>query len=85
MPPELVYQHMVQENRNVDTIKQLYRRISRIVYHYKSGNEFCIYVEDMDSYTNYEDMKQKAHGSNQTPEFLKLTIEEQKRLDELFG
>lgn len=39
----------------------------------------------MDSYTNYEDMKQKAHGSNQTPEFLKLTIEEQKRLDELFG
>lgn len=85
MPPELVYQHMVQENRNVDTIKQLYRRINRIVYHYKSGNEFCIYVEDMDSYTNYEDMKQKAHGSNQTPEFLKLTIEEQKRLDELFG
>ncbi len=87
MPPELVYQHMVHENKNVDTIKQLYRRIDRVVYHYKSGDEYCIYAETMDTYTSYENMKLKARGETSLAAsgFMELTKEEQLRLAEIFS
>lgn len=63
LPPEKVYTNMVSENRDVDTIKQLYRRISRIVYHWKDKNgvyhEFDI---PMSEYKDYESLKYSALG-----------------------
>lgn len=35
MPPEKVYQNMVQENQSIDTLSQLFRRIDSIIYHWK--------------------------------------------------
>jgi hypothetical protein len=33
LPPERVYENMVQDNRHLDTVDQLMRRISFVVYH----------------------------------------------------
>ncbi|MDE7212725.1 MAG: hypothetical protein K2O03_14945 [Lachnospiraceae bacterium] len=54
----------------------------RVVYHYKEGDEFCMYAERMDTYTSYEYMKLKAHGKADLAAngFLELTENEQLRL-----
>lgn len=59
MPPEMVYSHMVSENREVDTLKQLLRRINIIVYHYKdiSDNIFKTFEIPADTYRDYETLR----------------------------
>ena len=73
LPPEMVYQNMVQENQAVDTQKQLFRRIDTIVYHWKDDKGYHEYSMPMSEYINYEDLKMRAHGNdgfiptNETP------------------
>lgn len=57
LPPEMVYKNMVSENREIDTIKQLFRRIDKIVYHYKLNGEYKKHIVDMKDYINYEQLK----------------------------
>lgn len=61
LPPELVYQRMVEENRNIDTIKQLMRRISFIDYHYKQKNgEYKVFRQKSSEYHNLDSIKKAA-------------------------
>lgn len=71
LPPERVYQTMVRENRDLDTIKQLFRRINFVVYHYRDEDakyrEFSI---PMEKYTDYETLREIAENQeNDLPEF----------------
>lgn len=59
LPPEQVYKNMVSENRDVDTIKQLYRRIAKIVYHYVENGEYKTFEQTMLEYKDYDTMKSK--------------------------
>lgn len=69
-PPEQVYKKMVSlDDRENDNIKQLLRRINKIVYHYKEGNEYKTSEQEISNYTNYKDLKRKS-GHN---DFVKLT------------
>lgn len=63
LPPELVYKNMVGENRNIDTIEQLFRRISSVVFHWKDKQGYHTYELPMSEYIDYEDLKNKALGT----------------------
>ena len=63
LPPEKVYQTMVNENQNIDTLTQLFRRINMIVYHWKDEQGYHTYELPMSEYINYEDLKNKALGA----------------------
>jgi hypothetical protein len=60
IPPERAYQKMAEENRDLDTQRQLFRRISFVVYHWKDGENYCKTEIPMSEYTSYEDMKRKC-------------------------
>lgn len=61
LPPELVYKKLVsKEDEKDDTIKQLYRRISKIIYHWVSGGTFNRFEQSMEAYTSYDFLKQAA-------------------------
>lgn len=72
--PEAVYQNMVSENQNIDTLTQLFRRINKIVYHWKDEKGYHTYEMPMSEYINYEDLKNRALG---VYDFKKVTDEEQ--------
>ena len=81
LPPEQVYKKLVSlEDRENDSMKQLFRRINTIVYHWKDGEEYKEYRQPMSEYTRYEDLKRLA-GNH---EFVEVTKEEQLRIQDLF-
>ena len=61
MPPEKIYESMVQENRCYDSYEQLTRRIDTIVYHYKDETgQFFSYSMPMKDYHSYSDLQKEA-------------------------
>ena len=80
LPPEMVYNRMVTENKEVDTIQQLLRRLNEIQYHYKKDGEYRVYRVDAKDYVDYATLKSKAHAG----EFVTLTAGQQEYLKELF-
>ena len=64
LPPEKVYQNMVQENRDTDTQNQLFRRIDEIVYHWKDEDGYHEYSMPMSEYVDYNDLKCRAYGND---------------------
>lgn len=56
LPPEAVYEKMVQDNRHLDTIDQLLRRIDFVVYHYRENGVYKTFELPMEKYTNYDDL-----------------------------
>ena len=61
LPPERVYHNMVSENQDLDSIKQLLRRITAVCYHYKDGDEYKTFELPMSEYTDYETLKSLAN------------------------
>lgn len=60
-PPEECYERMVpKDQRQRDSLEQLMRRISTIVYHYKEHGEFKSYSIDRAEYKNYSDLINRA-------------------------
>lgn len=53
---------MVTDNRNIDSISQLYRRIESITYHWKENDAYKEFILPISEYSNHEDMKNKALG-----------------------
>lgn len=53
---------MVTDNRLLDSVKQLLRRINKIVYHYKDGTEYKVFEQQTADYKNYDDLKYLAEG-----------------------
>lgn len=64
LPPELVYQNMVSDNKNLDTVEQLFRRITQVVYHYKNDTGYHSFTLNMSNYKNYRDMLTQLTDSN---------------------
>jgi len=56
LPPEKAYQKMVEENRNVDTLDQLMRRISYIVFHQKIDGSYYKDIIPIAEYDNYDSL-----------------------------
>lgn len=82
LPPEQVYKKLVSaEDRENDSMKQLFRRINTIVYHWKDGEEYKEYRLPMEQYAKYEDLKRLAGNM----EFYTPTKEEQLHIDEWFN
>lgn len=63
-PPERLYSNMVTENQDLDTIHQLLRRISVIVYHYKENGEYKQFSLDAENYKDYDSLKAAAIGKD---------------------
>lgn len=62
-PPETAYKFMVEESsRKTDSIKQLIRRITEIIYHYKENGEYKTYAIKSSEYKEYETLKQIVEG-----------------------
>ena len=61
LPPERMYQNM--DNKDLDTMKQLYRRISIIVYHWKDDTGFHEFALPFSEYTSLEALKARALAS----------------------
>lgn len=80
LPPEKVYQNMVSENQNIDTLTQLFRRINKIIYHWKDEQGYHTFEMPMSEYINYEDLKNRALG---VYDFREATHEEQLVFEEL--
>ncbi len=78
LPPEMVYKNMVEDNRNLDTLKQLLRRIDTIVFHYKDEKGYHEYPFSQENYVDYLDLKRRALGDKDG--FLKVSKEEQEEL-----
>ena len=53
LPPECIYEKMVQNYQNLDTYEQLKRRLDYIVLHYKNDGEYYEIVCPMADYVNY--------------------------------
>lgn len=79
LPPEQVYKNMVSENRDVDTIKQLYRRIAKIVYHYVENGEYKTFEQTMLEYKDYDTMKSKIGK-----DFVEVSKEQEQYIQEMF-
>lgn len=62
LPPDRVYQTMVTENKDIDTLKQLYRRIDTIVYHWHDSDGFHRFDLPFAQYTDYDSLRQSAAG-----------------------
>lgn len=63
--PEQIYDASVKsEYQEVDTIKQLLRRITRYIYHYKDGNQFKEFSLSGEEYVSYEDLKSRVDKLN---------------------
>lgn len=60
-PPEEAYKFMVEkQNQQIDTVKQLLRRISYICYHYKENDNYCCYTQNSKEYKSYEQLIHSA-------------------------
>lgn len=71
--PEDIYAGVVsRENQGKDTIKQLLRRITKYVYHYKVGDEYKAYELAGDQYIDFDDLKRRATGT----EFMQIDDED---------
>lgn len=81
LPPEQVYKKLVSvEDRENDSMKQLFRRINTIVYHWKDGEEYKEFRQPMTEYHRYEELKHLAENY----EFVEPTKEEQMHLKDWY-
>ncbi len=63
LPPDMVYRKMVDDNRDLDTLEQLIRRITTIVYHWQTPDgKYHKYEMPAEEYTNYENLKAIAES-----------------------
>lgn len=74
LPPELCYANMVSEHKELDTIKQLLRRITEVIYHWKVGEEYKEYREPIEEYTDYRNLQRKCVYEDVPFEYVQGTI-----------
>lgn len=67
-PPDLLYTKMVENQKEIDSFRQLKRRISTIVYHWvDDNNNYHEYSMPMSQYVDYEHLKTLATGQDFIP------------------
>jgi len=77
LPPEVVYNAMVQDNRHLDAYEQLKRRIDYVVYHWtnKKG-EYKKFVLPMSDYVDFECLKLSALATDTENSFIEVEYEQ---------
>lgn len=65
--PEQAYNRLVQSNEDIDTRAQLFRRINKVVYHFKDIDGFHVYECAMSDYTCSADIISKVEGNRFVP------------------
>lgn len=86
-PPESVYQNMVNDSvQGIDTIQQLLRRLTAVIYHYKKDNEYCTFELAGEDYISYTDLKLKCASQTESTsdDFLQLSDEEAEQIEQIF-
>lgn len=81
LPPDRVYTKMVEDNRDLDTLKQLYRRISVIVYHWKHGAGYYQFELPFDQYKDYDDLRERALCGGNDDDFLQLPLTDAEQME----
>lgn len=56
LAPEMVYENMVSNNKKVDSVKQLLRRITEVIYHYKDRDGYHEFHCPAEKYKDYENL-----------------------------
>ena len=62
LPPELIYSNMVENYKEFDTIQQLLRRITSIIYHYKINGDYKEFELPIEEYKKYDDLKNRVNS-----------------------
>lgn len=63
-PPEEIFDLLTKDlNRDFDTFIQLKRRLTTVVFHYKSGENYFQYSIPADAYTDFYALKYRALGA----------------------
>lgn len=86
-PPESVYQNMVNDSvQGIDSIQQLLRRLTAVIYHYKKDNEYCTFELAGEDYISYTDLKLKCASQTESTsdDFLQLSDEEAEQIEQIF-
>lgn len=78
--PNEVYNSIVErQHQEVDSLYQLMRRITKIIYHYKDKKGYHTYEILPDEFTTYKDLQKKAQpesdGFQQLPEEIKTPFD----------
>lgn len=63
MPPEKLYEVMVENWRVFEPQEQLFRRVTSIVYHAKVVNKFFSYEKQMEDYSSFDALMIEAHSN----------------------
>lgn len=69
--PQEIYNEMVDiSNRQTDSLYQLMRRITAIIYHYKDKNgNFCTLEIPTEDFTTYADLQKRVQNEDNTGDF----------------
>lgn len=60
LPPELCYSNMVSEHKELDTLSQLLRRITEVVYHWQVDGHYMEHHEPVEEYKDYRSLQRKC-------------------------
>lgn len=61
LSPESVYRRMVPDDSGgLDSYRQLLRRISEVIFHWRDGDDFYEFHQSAEGYSNYEELKSYA-------------------------
>lgn len=64
-PPEEAYRFMVSsENQARDSVSQLLRRLTAVIFHYKDQNGYHTYEQPACEYESYTQLIQRAHSAD---------------------
>jgi len=63
-PPEEAYRKMVTDNRDTDTLKQLFRRLTAVVYHWKDGKGYYAFSLPAEQYTGIDSLISAARSDS---------------------
>jgi len=68
-PPDIFYENLIKDYRQIETYEQIRRRIVNIYYHYKNeSGEYKMYHMDMCDYRGHEHQKNMAQNKILTPQ-----------------
>ena len=78
-PPEDIFKLLVAEElQNMDSLKQLLRRLTKVVYHYKVEADYRTFAVSGDEYINYVLLKSQAAKNDKILQQVKKEYEELK-------
>lgn len=82
--PEQLYHRMVTTDQRIDTIEQLYRRITGIFYHWSFNDQYELYYCPMSDYVSYDKLMCDALHHDYNDGFADITPDQEEQIRFLF-